>query len=34
SGVGHFRDPPRYLKAGDKLRLEVERVGVLEHTIG
>lgn len=34
SGVGHFRDPPRYLKPGDKLRLEVERVGVLEHTIG
>ena len=34
SGVGHFRDPPRYLKPGDKLRLEVERVGVLEHIIG
>jgi len=34
AGVGHFRDPPRYLKPGDKLRLEVERVGVLEHSIG
>ncbi|MFM7610409.1 MAG: fumarylacetoacetate hydrolase family protein, partial [Alphaproteobacteria bacterium] len=34
AGVGHFRDPPRYLKPGDRLRLEVERVGVLEHAIG
>jgi 2-keto-4-pentenoate hydratase/2-oxohepta-3-ene-1,7-dioic acid hydratase in catechol pathway len=34
AGVGHFRDPPRYLKPGDRLRLEVERVGVLEHSIG
>jgi 2-keto-4-pentenoate hydratase/2-oxohepta-3-ene-1,7-dioic acid hydratase in catechol pathway len=34
AGVGHFRNPPRYLKPGDKLRLEVERVGVLEHSIG
>lgn len=33
SGVGHFRDPPRYLRSGDRLRMEVERVGVLEHTI-
>ena len=33
AGVGHFRDPPRYLKSGDRLRMEVERVGVLEHTI-
>ena len=34
AGVGHFRDPPRYLKPGDRLRLEVERVGVLEHSMG
>ncbi|RAI58447.1 fumarylacetoacetate hydrolase family protein [Roseicella frigidaeris] len=34
AGVGHFRDPPRYLKPGDRLRLEVEKVGVLEHGIG
>jgi len=34
AGVGHFRTPPRYLKPGDRLRLEVERVGVLEHAIG
>jgi len=33
AGVGHFRDPPRYLKPGDRLRMEVERVGILEHTI-
>ena len=33
AGVGHFRDPPRYLKSGDRLRMEVERVGVLEHGI-
>ncbi|TCZ65443.1 fumarylacetoacetate hydrolase family protein [Roseicella aquatilis] len=34
AGVGHFRDPPRYLKPGDRLRLEVERVGVLDHVMG
>ncbi|MBK1660079.1 fumarylacetoacetate hydrolase family protein [Paracraurococcus ruber] len=34
AGVGHFRDPPRYLKPGDTLRLEVEKVGVLEHSMG
>ncbi len=33
AGVGHFRDPPRYLKPGDRLRMEVERVGILEHMI-
>jgi 2-keto-4-pentenoate hydratase/2-oxohepta-3-ene-1,7-dioic acid hydratase in catechol pathway len=33
AGVGHFRNPPRYLKSGDRLRMEVERVGVLEHSI-
>jgi 2-keto-4-pentenoate hydratase/2-oxohepta-3-ene-1,7-dioic acid hydratase in catechol pathway len=33
AGVGHFRDPPRYLRSGDVLRLEVERVGVLQHSI-
>ncbi|MBL6455965.1 fumarylacetoacetate hydrolase family protein [Belnapia sp. T6] len=34
AGSGHFRDPPRYLRPGDRLRMEVERVGVLEHGIG
>ena len=33
AGSGHFRKPPRYLKSGDRLRLEVSRVGVLEHSI-
>ena len=33
AGVGHFRDPPRYLRPGDRLRMEVERVGILEHSI-
>jgi 2-keto-4-pentenoate hydratase/2-oxohepta-3-ene-1,7-dioic acid hydratase in catechol pathway len=33
AGVGHFRDPPRYLRPGDRLRMEVEHVGILEHTI-
>ena len=34
AGVGHFRNPPVYLKPGDRLRLEVEKVGVLEHAMG
>ncbi len=34
SGSGHFQKPPRYLRAGDRMRLEVEKVGVLEHDIG
>jgi 2-keto-4-pentenoate hydratase/2-oxohepta-3-ene-1,7-dioic acid hydratase in catechol pathway len=28
SGVGHFHDPPTYLRAGDTVRIEIERVGV------
>jgi len=34
AGVGAFRQPPRWLRPGDRLRLEVERLGVLEHGIG
>jgi 2-keto-4-pentenoate hydratase/2-oxohepta-3-ene-1,7-dioic acid hydratase in catechol pathway len=34
AGSGHFRTPPRYLRPGDRMRLEVERVGTLEHGIG
>ncbi len=34
AGVGHFRDPPRYLRSGDRLRMEIEKLGVLEHGIG
>jgi acylpyruvate hydrolase len=33
SGVGQAFDPPRYLKPGDTLRLEVEGLGVLEHSV-
>lgn len=33
AGSGHFRTPPRYLRSGDVLRLEVARVGILEHSI-
>jgi 2-keto-4-pentenoate hydratase/2-oxohepta-3-ene-1,7-dioic acid hydratase in catechol pathway len=33
SGIGAFRDPPHYLQPGDRLRLEVSEVGVLEHSI-
>ena len=33
AGSGAFRDPPRWLRPGDRLRIEVARVGVLEHGI-
>ena len=33
AGSGHFRTPPRHLKSGDQLRLEVARIGILEHSI-
>ena len=33
AGIGAFRNPPRYLQPGDRLRMEVSRVGVLEHSI-
>lgn len=33
AGIGAFRTPPQYLKAGDHLRFEVSGVGVLEHVI-
>jgi 2-keto-4-pentenoate hydratase/2-oxohepta-3-ene-1,7-dioic acid hydratase in catechol pathway len=32
-GVGCFQKPPVYLAAGDKLRLEVEGIGVLENPV-
>ena len=34
AGVGAFRKPPRYLNPGDRLRLEISQIGVLEHAIG
>jgi len=32
-GVGVFQNPPVFLKAGDTLRLEVEKIGVLENPV-
>jgi hypothetical protein len=32
SGVGVFRDPPRFLSAGDIVAVEIERIGRLENT--
>jgi 2-keto-4-pentenoate hydratase/2-oxohepta-3-ene-1,7-dioic acid hydratase in catechol pathway len=33
AGVGHFQKPPRYLQDGDRLRCEVEGIGVLENSV-
>ena len=33
AGIGAFRTPPRWLQPGDRLRLEISRIGVLEHEI-
>jgi 2-keto-4-pentenoate hydratase/2-oxohepta-3-ene-1,7-dioic acid hydratase in catechol pathway len=33
AGSGAFRTPPVYLKAGDRLRFEISRIGVMEHDI-
>ena len=32
SGVGAYFTPPRFLKPGDKVRIEVEKIGVLQNT--
>jgi 2-keto-4-pentenoate hydratase/2-oxohepta-3-ene-1,7-dioic acid hydratase in catechol pathway len=34
AGVGAFRTPPRWLQRGDRVRLELSRIGRLEHSIG
>ena len=31
-GVGAFRDPPRFLGDGDRVTVEIERIGRLENT--
>jgi 2-keto-4-pentenoate hydratase/2-oxohepta-3-ene-1,7-dioic acid hydratase in catechol pathway len=31
-GVGVFRDPPRFLGDGDRITVEIERIGRLENT--
>ncbi len=33
SGVGAAMDPPQFLGAGDVVRMEIESLGVIEHTI-
>ncbi len=33
AGVGAFRKPPLFLKGGDRIKMEIERIGALETTI-
>ncbi|MGH2356986.1 MAG: fumarylacetoacetate hydrolase family protein [Candidatus Limnocylindria bacterium] len=33
AGVGHFQDPPRYLRDGDVMRCEMEGIGALENPV-
>lgn len=33
AGVGAFRKPPLFLKGGDRVKLEIDRIGTLETTI-
>ena len=33
AGIGAFRKPPVWLQAGDRIRMEISRIGVLEHQI-
>jgi acylpyruvate hydrolase len=33
SGVGHFHEPPIYLKPGDRVRVEIEGIGSLENPV-
>jgi len=33
SGVGAFMDPPRFLQSGDVVRIEIERLGWIEHPV-
>jgi acylpyruvate hydrolase len=33
SGVGIALDPPRFLESGDVVRIEIERLGVIEHAV-
>ena len=32
-GVGLYRDPPEYLKPGDRVEVEIERIGVLANVV-
>ena len=33
SGVGAFMDPPRFLSSGDVVRIEIDRLGSIEHAV-
>jgi 2-keto-4-pentenoate hydratase/2-oxohepta-3-ene-1,7-dioic acid hydratase in catechol pathway len=33
AGVGAARTPPRFLRAGDTVRIEIDRLGVLENPV-
>jgi 2-keto-4-pentenoate hydratase/2-oxohepta-3-ene-1,7-dioic acid hydratase in catechol pathway len=33
SGVGMGLDPPQYLRPGDTVRIEIERLGAIEHKV-
>jgi len=33
SGVGVYMDPPRFLTAGDVVRIEIESLGAIEHAV-
>lgn len=33
AGVGYTRDPPGFLRAGDRVRVEIEGIGALENPI-
>jgi acylpyruvate hydrolase len=33
SGVGQGLDPPQFLASGDRIRIEIERLGAIEHSI-
>ncbi len=33
AGIGAFRQPPLWLQPGDRIRMEISRIGVLEHQI-
>jgi 2-keto-4-pentenoate hydratase/2-oxohepta-3-ene-1,7-dioic acid hydratase in catechol pathway len=33
NGVGMAMDPPQFLKSGDVIRIEIERLGSIEHRV-
>lgn len=33
SGVGEWQSPPAFLSSGDTVRIEIERLGVIEHSV-